>query len=75
MGLASVLADRCCADEGARRGDGLVLHSDNGGPMKGATMLATLQRRLRSDLPDHQVPTWIPPKALRLPRCGAQTGR
>ena len=24
--------------------DGLVLHSDNGGPMKGATMLATLQR-------------------------------
>jgi transposase InsO family protein len=23
---------------------GLVLHSDNGGPMKGATMLATLQR-------------------------------
>ena len=23
--------------------DGLVLHSDNGGPMKGATMLATLQ--------------------------------
>lgn len=24
--------------------DGLVLHSDNGGPMKGATMLATLQK-------------------------------
>ena len=24
--------------------DGLVLHSDNGGPMKGSTMLATLQR-------------------------------
>ena len=24
--------------------DGLVLHSDNGGPMKGATMLATLKR-------------------------------
>lgn len=24
--------------------EGLVLHSDNGGPMKGATMLATLQR-------------------------------
>ena len=24
--------------------DGLVLHSDNGSPMKGATMLATLQR-------------------------------
>lgn len=44
MDFASVLADRCCADEGVRRGDGLVLHSDNGGPMKGATMLATLQR-------------------------------
>jgi len=44
MELASALADRCCADEGVRRGDGLVLHSDNGGPMKGATMLATLQR-------------------------------
>jgi len=26
------------------RGDPLVLHSDNGSPMKGATMLATLQR-------------------------------
>lgn len=25
-------------------GDGLVLHSDNGSPMKGATMLATLER-------------------------------
>ena len=25
-------------------GDALVLHSDNGAPMKGATMLATLQR-------------------------------
>ncbi len=24
--------------------EGLVLHSDNGGPMKGSTMLATLQR-------------------------------
>lgn len=29
--------------EAAGRPDGLVLHSDNGGPMKGATMLATLQ--------------------------------
>ena len=29
--------------EGVRQG-GLVLHSDNGSPMKGATMLATLQR-------------------------------
>jgi putative transposase len=42
--LASALADRCYASEGVRRSDGLVLHSDNGGPMKGATMLATLQR-------------------------------
>jgi hypothetical protein len=25
-------------------GAGRVLHSDNGGPMKGSTMLATLQR-------------------------------
>jgi putative transposase len=44
MDRASALADRCCANEGVRLGDGLVLHSDNGGPMKGATMLATLQR-------------------------------
>jgi putative transposase len=29
--------------EEAGRPEGLVLHSDNGGPMKGATMLATLQ--------------------------------
>lgn len=29
--------------EAAGRPDGLVLHSDNGGPMKGSTMLATLQ--------------------------------
>jgi len=26
------------------RGKALVLHSDNGSPMKGGTMLATLQR-------------------------------
>jgi putative transposase len=32
---------RCAAN---RNLDGWVLHSDNGGPMKGATMLATLQR-------------------------------
>jgi transposase InsO family protein len=43
MDLASNLAEKCCADEGVTRA-GLVLHSDNGGPMKGATMLATLQR-------------------------------
>jgi transposase InsO family protein len=29
--------------EAAGKPEGLVLHSDNGGPMKGATMLATLQ--------------------------------
>ena len=32
-----------CAREGVRK-DSLVLHSDNGSPMKGATMLSTLQR-------------------------------
>lgn len=32
------------AKEGVDYGDGLALHSDNGGPMKGATLLATLQR-------------------------------
>lgn len=31
-------------DEHGLEPDGLVLHSDNGGPMKGATMLATLQK-------------------------------
>lgn len=43
MELASALAEKSCADEGVASGQ-LVLHSDNGGPMKGATMLATLQR-------------------------------
>jgi putative transposase len=37
------LIERICA-ENAIDPDGLVLHSDNGGPMKGSTMLATLQR-------------------------------
>lgn len=40
---ASVLIRKACAAEGVD-GTGLVLHSDNGGPMKGSTMLATLQR-------------------------------
>ena len=40
---ASELIGKGCLLEGIRRG-GLVLHSDNGSPMKGATMLATLQR-------------------------------
>lgn len=43
MELASALASKACADEDVKPGE-LVLHSDNGGPMKGATMLATLQR-------------------------------
>lgn len=40
---ASELIRRACLAEGIHR-DGLVLHSDNGSPMKGATMLATLQK-------------------------------
>lgn len=40
--LAARMTASACAEEGV--GDGtLVLHSDNGGPMKGATMLAKLQ--------------------------------
>jgi len=37
------LAQATCAAEGIQP-EQLLLHSDNGGPMKGATMLATLQR-------------------------------
>ena len=40
--FASMLINRACLAESACR-TGLVLHSDNGGPMKGATMLAKLQ--------------------------------
>jgi len=40
---ASKMIDEICRVEGIKR-DQLTLHSDNGGPMKGATMLATLQR-------------------------------
>jgi putative transposase len=40
---ASHLIERACLAEGIHR-PGLVLHSDNGSPMKGATMLGTLQR-------------------------------
>lgn len=40
---AAVLIDKACFKHGVRK-DQLVLHSDNGSPMKGATMLATLQR-------------------------------
>ncbi len=39
---ASAMIADACAREGVER-DQLVLHSDNGGPMKGATLLATLQ--------------------------------
>lgn len=41
--LAAELIDKTCLREGIRRA-GLVLHSDNGSPMKGATMLSTMQR-------------------------------
>lgn len=41
--LAADLIATICEREGIHRGN-LVLHSDNGAPMKGATMLATLQR-------------------------------
>lgn len=40
---ASVLIRKACLAEGVTE-KGLILHSDNGSPMKGATMLATLQR-------------------------------
>ena len=40
--LAADMIKAACAREGIRR-DQLVLHSDNGAPMKGATLLATLQ--------------------------------
>ena len=40
---AATVIWQACLAEGVRR-DQLVLHSDNGAPMKGATMLAMLQR-------------------------------
>jgi putative transposase len=40
--LAAVLVNRACAAEGMDP-SGRVLHADNGGPMKGATLLATLR--------------------------------
>jgi len=40
---ASLLVRKACLSEGIHQ-EGLVLHSDNGSPMKGATMLATLQK-------------------------------
>jgi putative transposase len=41
--LASALAREACYVEGVMPGE-VVLHADNGAPMKGSTMLATLQR-------------------------------
>lgn len=43
MDHSSELMKVICQNEGIER-DRLVLHSDNGGPMKGATMLATLEK-------------------------------
>ncbi|MDO8863776.1 integrase core domain-containing protein [Haliea sp. E1-2-M8] len=40
---ASTLISKACMAEGIRLGQ-LALHADNGSPLKGATMLATLQR-------------------------------
>jgi len=42
-GHAATLIEKACWTEKIRR-DALVLHSDNGSPMKGATMLAKLQK-------------------------------
>lgn len=43
MELSSALIQQACDDLGVDP-KGIVLHADNGGPMKGSTMLATLQR-------------------------------
>ena len=40
--FAALLIEETCQKEGVMK-DSLVLHSDNGGPMKGATMLAKLE--------------------------------
>lgn len=40
---SSKLIKQCCLDENVHK-EQLVLHSDNGKPMKGATMLATLEK-------------------------------
>ena len=41
--LASELVEKACLSEGVVQG-GIVLHSDNGAPMKGSTLLATLEK-------------------------------
>jgi transposase InsO family protein len=43
MELSAELFTQACFVHGIRP-EGLILHSDNGGPMKGSTMLATLQQ-------------------------------
>lgn len=43
MEHSSVLVERLCFNEGIDEKQ-LILHSDNGGPMKGATILATLEK-------------------------------
>ncbi len=43
MDIASDLIERATREQAVRK-DNLVLHADNGGPMKGSTMLATLHR-------------------------------
>jgi len=40
---SSALLTKICAEERIDK-TGVSLHSDNGGPMKGATMLVTMQR-------------------------------
>jgi transposase InsO family protein len=40
---ASLMIENACKENKIAK-DQIILHSDNGGPMKGATMLATLQR-------------------------------
>lgn len=41
--LSAVLLEEICANEKINKHQ-LVIHADNGGPMKGATMLATMQK-------------------------------
>ena len=43
MEHAADLITRATTEHGVEK-DALTLHADNGGPMKGSTMLATLQR-------------------------------
>ena len=43
MEYSSKLVEQLCRSENIDK-DKLILHSDNGGPMKGATMLATLEK-------------------------------